>query len=295
MIHSTVGPVPAGLRRARARARARSSSRCAFVVLPFFLALALLGCRGPTCPADQLRDPTHVLAAQRTRAEALRSLKAEARIDQRSEKGRIKGRVLMFVERPARVRFDAMTQFGPALTLTSDGTALALSDFKDNRYLSGETCPSNIARIIGVALSGPDVVSALLGDAPAFASTGDTMQCSGEGSYVIDRRAANGSREVLEFAIHENDFAKQASDQRLTLAQVSVYGAAGKRLYRVRYEDYRHVGSAMLPFTVRIDDDSTGSDAVLRFESIKVNVQVPEGAFSQAPRAGLSIEALTCQ
>ncbi len=28
---------------------------------------------------------------------------------------------MMFVERPDRVRFDAVTQFGPALSLTSDG------------------------------------------------------------------------------------------------------------------------------------------------------------------------------
>ena len=264
-------------------------------LLPTLFCL-LAACHGPTCPADLLSDPSQVLAKQRSRAEAIHSLKAEARIDQRSEKGRIKGRVLMFVERPERVRFDAMTQFGPALVLTSDGSELALSDFKENRYLTGQTCPSNIARIIGVALSGPDVVSALLGDAPPFESKNDTMQCSGEGSYVIDRRGQGQTREVLEFSIHEQDFAKKASEQRLTLSKVTVWNAAGKRLYRVRYEDYRSAGQgASLPYTVRIDDDSTGSDAVLRFEKIALNVQVPEGAFRQDPRAGLSVEALSCQ
>jgi outer membrane lipoprotein-sorting protein len=259
-------------------------------------ALALTACRGPSCPADLLKDPSQVLSTQRTRAEGIHSLKAEARIDQRSDKGRIKGRVLMFVERPERVRFDAMTQFGPALTLTSDGNELALSDFKDNRYLTGATCPSNIARLIGVALSGPDVVSALLGDAPPFESAHDTMQCSGQGSYLIDRRAQDGSRELLEFSIDPQDFAKKASDQRLTLSEVNVWNPAGKKLYRVRYEDYRSVGhGASLPFTVRIDDQSSKSDAVLRFEKIQVNVQVPEGAFRQEPRAGLQVEALTCE
>jgi hypothetical protein len=277
---------------ARLRARARARARFFF----FFSFFALSACHGPTCPADLLTDPSQVLTKQRTRAEAIHSLKAEARIDQRNEKGRIKGRVLMFVERPERVRFDAMTQFGPALVLTSDGSELALSDFKENRYLTGQTCPSNIARIIGVALSGPDVVSALLGDAPPFESTSDSMQCSGEGSYVIDRRAADHSREQLEFSIQGQDFAKKASEQRLTLSKVTVWNAAGERLYRVRYEDYRSAGhGASLPFTVRIDDDTTGSDAVLRFEKIALNVPVPEGAFRQQPRGGLSVEALTCQ
>jgi hypothetical protein len=257
---------------------------------------ALAACGGPRCPADMLRDPSSALAAQRVQSERIHSLKAEARVDQRSEKNRIKGRVLMFVERPGRVRFDVMTQFGPALVLTSDGTQLALSDFKESRFFTGEACPSNVARVVGVALAGADVVSVLLGDAPPLASTEDAIKCSGEGSYVIERRAASGQREELEFAIHEDDFNKPAAEQRLTLVRASVWNAQGKRLYRVRYEDYRSVdGGARLPFTVRIDDDASGTDAVVRFEKIKANVPVPAAAFSQLPNEGLSVEALSCE
>ncbi|MCG8555331.1 MAG: hypothetical protein MJD61_08600, partial [Proteobacteria bacterium] len=51
----------------------------------------------------------------------VRGLQAEARVDQRGTEGRVRGTVWMFVERPSRVRFDVMTQFGPASVLTSDG------------------------------------------------------------------------------------------------------------------------------------------------------------------------------
>ena len=54
--------------------------------------------------------------------------------------------MMMFVERPDRVRFDAMTQFGPALMLTSDGQTFALSDFKDNRFTRARPAAQHRAR-----------------------------------------------------------------------------------------------------------------------------------------------------
>ena len=105
------------------------------------------------CPAQLLTDPARALATQQARSAQLRSLRAEAKVDQRGREGRIKGRVMMFVERPDRVRFDAMTQFGPALTLTSDGEPFALTDFKEQPLPTGPACERNIARMIGVALS----------------------------------------------------------------------------------------------------------------------------------------------
>lgn len=263
------------------------------------VAIVLFGtaCRHATCPAQLVRDPAAVLASQHARAERVKSLRAEAKIDQRGRKGRIKGRVLMFVERPDRVRFDAMTQFGPALVLTSDGSSLALSDFKENRYFTGAACAENIARLVGVALDGDEVASVLLGDSPLLEAGSDMLRCSGEGSYVMERRAASGERQELEFEIHPDDFDAPPQEQRLTLARVSVWNARGARLYRVRYEDYKTVGAgaARLPFTVRIDDFENDSDAILRFQSIDVNVRVPAEAFHQEPRAGLAVESLSCE
>ena len=55
-----------------------------------------------------------------------RVFRGDARVDRRDAEGRIRGTVLMILERPDRVRFDAMTQFGPAAVLTSDGETFAL-------------------------------------------------------------------------------------------------------------------------------------------------------------------------
>lgn len=256
-------------------------------------ALALAGCARASCPTQLIRSPAQALEAQRMGRAPVRSLRAEARIDQRGRDGRIKGRILMFVERPDRVRFDAMTQFGPALVLTSDGQTFALSDFKDASYLTGPACAKNLARVIGVALSSSEVAGVLLGDPPLIAGA-EALSCGDSGNYLLQRTAADGAREELELSVHEADRKNTPDKQRLYLASATLWSASGEKLYRVRYEDYRKVGNAELPHTVRIDDFAHDSDALLRLSDAAVDVQVPEGAFAQTPRAGLQIEEVTC-
>jgi outer membrane lipoprotein-sorting protein len=263
-------------------------------------ALALSGaCGGASCPAQLITDPAEVLRSQRAVSPPLRSLRADAKIDQRSKEGRIKGRILMFVERPDRVRFDAMTQFGPALILTSDGQTFALSDFKDNRYTTGPACAKNLGRVVGVALSSAEVASVLLGDAPLLGQEASNHQkaltCSGDGQYVLSRNAADGARQELSFRVHEADLKQPPGAQRLYLAGATLWDKRGVKLYRVRYEDYRKVGNTELPHTVRIDDFVNDSDALLRLSDVAVDVKVPDGAFVQTARPGLKVEEVACE
>ena len=247
----------------------------------------LSACQGsPKCPAQLLTDPAHALATQQARSCQLRSLRAEAKVDQRGREGRIKGRVMMFVERPDRVRFDAVTQFGPALTLTSDGQQFALSDFKSNRFLTGPACERNIARMIGVALSGRDVASVMMGESPLIEANSSSMVCQG-GSYVVSRKAADGARQELELRIHPEDSKRRPTHSACswcarasgTPRVSSSIGCATRTTAQLR-------GKPDLPHTVRIDDYVNDADALLRFSSIDVDVNVPPDAFAQEARPG---------
>jgi len=266
-----------------------------FRTLLWVLGLAgIVACRTPgQCPAQLLTDPARALTAQAARSASLRTLRAEAKVDQRGKEGRVKGRVMMFVERPDHVRFDAVTQFGPALTLTSDGDTFALSDFKSNRFLTGPACERNIARMLGVALSGRDVASVMMGESPLIQASSENMICQG-GSYLLTRKDADGGRQELELRIHDEDTKKPPEQQRLYLTRASFWNAAGKPLYQVRYEDYQPAGQVELPRTVRIDDYVNQADALLRFSSIDVDVNVPADAFSQRAREGLTVEEIAC-
>ena len=237
-----------------------------------------------------------MLADHTSHVSGLRTLRAEAKVDQRGPEGRVRGKVMMFLERPDHVRFDAVTQFGPALVLTSDGERFALSDFKADRFLTGPACARNIARMIGVALSAPDVVSVLFGDAPQLVTAEPSLQCSKKGGYRVDQHAPGGETQQLEFKVHDDDFKKPPAEQRLELVRAERFDAKGKAQWRVTYDDYRPVqGGVKLPYRVHVEDLVHDADAVLRFDEIDVNVAIPAGAFSQSPRAGLSIEDVTCE
>ena len=104
------------------------------------LAVVAVGCKSALeCPVQTRTDPARALEEHAVRQRGWKSLKAEARVTQWADRGRIRGTVLVFLERPSRVRFDVMTQLGPAAVLTSDGENFQLSDFRENVFLQGPT------------------------------------------------------------------------------------------------------------------------------------------------------------
>jgi len=134
----------------------------------------LTACGGATCPVRTFPS----VDALRSHHERLRAwahnIRAEARVDRRDGDGRVRGTVLMLVERPDHVRFDAMTQFGPAAVLTSDGTSFALTDLRENRFFAGPTCAENIALLLGIPLEAQAIGGVLFGEAPRIEGRADS-------------------------------------------------------------------------------------------------------------------------
>jgi hypothetical protein len=152
------------------------------------LCCAALGCASFPRPVDPFTDGSEALRLQAlTRAE-LHGIRAEARIDQRGSEGRIKGTVLMFVVRPNYVRFDAMTQFGPAAILTSDGETFAFADLRNSRFTTGQACPKNVARLLNLPLTVPQTTELLLGGTPVLEGAGSEIRWHDDGFYRVTLR-----------------------------------------------------------------------------------------------------------
>ncbi len=256
------------------------------------------GC-GPSgaCPAYPHTGPAAALDAHRDARAVTRVVRAEARVDTRGREGRVRGTVMMFLERPDRVRFDVLTQFGAAAILTSDGERFQLTDVRENRFLEGPTCPSNIARLLGVSLEGAEVARFLMGDTPRLDPAEASMACEGDG-YTVTLRAPDGRRQELAFLVPTADRNARPADQRLRLVRSELFDASGATVWRVSYEDYRVVqdGAAEveLPFVVHFEDERHDADTLVRFQDIALNVTVPAGAFAQTPTPGLASEYVAC-
>ena len=251
-------------------------------------------------------DPIRALDAHRSMRSHAHSIRAEARVEQWGEDGRIRGTVMMFVKRPESVRFDAMTQFGPAVILTSDGERFALTDLRENRYLEGPACPENIARLLGIPMSGEDVTLFLLGDSPRLDADQREIRCTGDGTYLITLTADDGRKQEIELKVRDWDVEHDAppSQQRLRMIRSEMFNPDGTTEWRATYDDWtvivdpesgeQEMGVA-LPMKVRFEHPAQNADTTVRFQEIDLNVTVPPNAFSQSPRPGIPAEEVSCQ
>jgi len=264
------------------------------VMLSWF---ATTGCPGATCPVVQHTEPARAMRYHEAMRTHARVLRAEARVDQRGSDGRIRGTVLMFVARPDHVRFDAMTQFGPAAILTSDGRRFALTDLRESRYLEGPTCPENIARLLGIPMSGEDVAKLLFGGSPVIAYATSEVECD-DGVYHVVVRARDGRRQELDYEVREQDENAPLEEQRLRLVRSEVFGRNGAREWRATYDDYRVVAAdgkgIAMPYEVRFEDARHDADTLVRFEKIDLNVEAPADVFVQRPRPGIAVREVQC-
>ncbi len=264
-------------------------------------ALFLTACPGRPCPVQPFGEAAEAMSSYRDMRRPARVMRAEARVDRRDGGGRVRGTVLMFIERDDRVRFDAMTQFGPAAVLTSDGETFALTDLRNNQYLEGPTCPANIERLLGLRFSAAEVTRLLLGETPRIDASEMSMVCSG-GRYRITLFQEGGRRQELEFEVREGDDGARPEEQRLRLRRSEVFARDGSREWRVTYDDYRFVRDATddrgrgvaMPFTVRFEDPRSGADTRVRFSEIDLNVVPPPGTFTQRPAPGLTQQRVGC-
>ncbi|MFO0681161.1 MAG: DUF4292 domain-containing protein [Sandaracinus sp.] len=267
------------------------------------LTALLSSCAGASCPREGFTSAPALLRSFVSMRSPARSLRAEARVDRRDQSGRIRGTVLMMLERPARVRFDAMTQFGPAAVLTSDGVEFALTDLRENRYFVGPTCAENIERLLGLPLTGEEVALFLFGETPLLDAPSEDVVCA-DGHYTVTRRAEDGRTQILTLEVRRGDELLPPAEQHVRLRSSEVHAPDGTLEWRVRYDDHRvvedprdteepHRGVAM-PFSIHFELPSRDIDTLVRFSSIDLNPEIPEDAFHQTPRDGLSVEPVEC-
>ncbi len=266
------------------------------------------GCSGARCPTSTFTEADRVLHHHARLLAWAETLRAEATVDRREagapvERARLRGTVLMLAERPDRVRFDAMTQFGPAATPTSDGESFALMDLRENRFFVGPSCPENIALLLGIPMEAEDIGRVLFGEAPLIEAVEREVVCDG-GSYRVELHDGEGVTQELVYEVREADVEAVPEAQHLRLRETTVRDAEGHVQLLVHWDDHRFVidprssaspqeGVAM-PHRVHVELPAQGIDTLVRFDRIEINVALPEGVFTQAPRPGLSVEPVEC-
>jgi hypothetical protein len=281
-----------------------------------------VGCSGARqCPTYPHTDGAKVLRYHASMRSHARTLRGEARVEQRGAEGRVKGTIWMLVDAQGRLRIDVMTQFGPVATLTSDGQYFALTDLKKKKFVRGPACPRNIARFVGLEMRSDDLARVLLGGTPLIANAKTSLECR-DGVYQVDLAEPvrgvgavgevdpinpvdpAGRRQRVTYEVRAYDRQSPPIAQRLRLKRSTIWDARNKPVWEATYGDYVVIAAphgpapseqmgVAFPREVRVRD--ARGELRIEFRSIELNVELADEAFVQTPAPGLIIEeAIDC-
>lgn len=291
------------------------------------LALANAGC--PSMPRPQSQFPTAEDAFKRMKDEyaCVNGVQGQAKIDNLSKQGRIRGDVYILAQNPDRVRFEVVSPFGPLIfLLTSDGNEFRLLDVKNKQFLFGPPKACNLARMTQVPVPGHALVSLLRGEAPILVHTPDQAQISWDGDHGFYKLLVNsksGALEEIHLGVHPDDFAKPYGEQRVRVLNVRV-AQMGVDLYNAELKNHESAHTsgprvdedgieppipptggpceAELPLSLHIQVPNTDQDVIFQYkkdtakkdDQPKWNPPLPDGAFTQQEPAGVSKGFVDC-
>jgi outer membrane lipoprotein-sorting protein len=282
------------------------------------VALLLTGCPSPP-PPSQFPSAADALQGMKRTYQCANGVQGEGKLDHFSRQGRVRGDVYVFAVNPARVRFDVVSPFGAMLyTLTSNGETFRMLDVKDKRFLHGPASACNLARLTQVPVPGHVLVSLLRGEAPLLVHRPEqaTLVWDGGGFYRVAIESTREARQELHLAIHDEDFLKPWTEQRLRLTSL-ITEQRGTVLYRADLTDHELAHTAPpredpdgiddpippsggpcdveVPRTIRIVVPHGDDDVVFSYQKVSFNPPIPEGAFSQPVPGGVREQYVDCK
>jgi hypothetical protein len=286
------------------------------------LALAALvcGCASAAPPPSQFPTPADALSRMKATYACERGVRGEARIDHFSDRGRVRGKLLLFASRPADLRFDLMSPppLGSILaTLTTEGGRFSLSDLRARKFYEGPASACNIARLTEVPIAAHALVDLLGGRAPLLVHDDSKleMQWSGRGFYVIRVPSTRGAVEQIRLAPNPVDFARPWTAQRVRVLDVRV-SQHGVDLYHAELSDHRAAKTALplvdpdgidppvppsgpaceveIPRKIRIEVPDGDQDMLFRYDQVELNPPLLPGVFEQPVPGGAERSWVEC-
>jgi len=219
-------------------------------------------------------------------ADAVGDLRAEAKAEQVTERGPVKGSIYVFLRGPDHIRFDAMSPVDtPLAVLVSDGTDFALHDVGANRYYFGAASPCNIARLVRLPLDGAAVFRILIGLPPLVPGAPSTVTWDGEGGWYVYRQ------EVEDGTIVEARIAPLGNE--LDTLSVRLVDNGGT-VWEAVFDDRREVGGLRLPGHVRFTARDADGPVEVWYTSLETDVGLPDDAWTYPPPEGIPAEEVGC-
>ncbi len=253
--------------------------------------LAALSCSGRP-PRFPITDPALALRGVLERQERVHRVRAHGSADHFGPQGRIRGEVYVFVQRPDRVRVDTRAFGTTASTLLSDGTHLAMADFRGGGFYVGPARACVAAQLLGIPLESAEVV-AVLGGGPPLLDGPRRIRWS-DGRYVVDITGAQGASESLSLEIPDAERETAQPDaQHPRPTRAELRDARGVRAV-LSFDDWSDADGVPFPRRVRVEMERDGIDLLVRYREVAIDPELPDDVFDQAPPPGMTVVPVDC-
>ena len=235
--------------------------------------LLLLGCRSalPLVPLpDDDGRPQAYLAAWSESARKRESLRGFARLSVDGDQVELRGKQLLIVERPARLRVEILGFLNQTLAvLVIDGSTYELFRAEDRTLERGAVHPSLLWEVAGLDLTPEDTVALLLG-APNLG-----------GSLRVARALAAGEEEIRVELADGNGVVRRriGFDGKGRLRLLEQIDARGALSWRAHFGDYESIQGIPVAHAIRIDMAAGRTHAEISLRDVELNPELPPDIF----------------
>lgn len=237
--------------------------------------LAAAGCRTPVPGPAQLAPddprPARLLAGLRAAADERHALRGRATlaVDLAGGAGRLRGRQLIALERPARLRVEVKALFDQTVAvLVTDAGEFELLRADDHSYRRGEAAAELLRETVWIDLAPREVVELLLA-APRLEREVEIVGARAEADGAIELDLAGGDGALR----HRVGFLPGGR-----LGSLERIGTAGGPAWRVDYDQYADVSGTALPHRLRLVTASR-AEAELRLSDLELNPELAPELF----------------
>lgn len=255
------------------------------LLLPLLLATLAPGCTRYARPRSLETDPARALALIEARRQAIPRLAVDARASYYAPEGARKGSVVLVLQRPASLRFEALTPTDDLVAiLTSDGERFTQYERGSDACYTGPACPRNIARLLPLPLAGEDIVHVLLGGTPIIEHTSAEVDWDeDEGLAVLRLHGAGGvvqeiGADPCSWEVWRSEITKD-----------------GDTVMLLTLEDWKSVGDARLPQELQVLMPEQDVDLKLVYRAVDRGVEVDADTFRYTCPAGTKPVELPCE
>jgi len=255
--------------------------RAALFVVALVFALACRTIPPPMPLAVDDPRPAALLARWKAEVASRASLRGRARLAVDSQAGRVRGRQIVVLERPAKLRVEVLGLLNQtAAVITTDGDRFEVFRVGDRSYETGRMRPDLLWREARLALVPAEAVAVLLGvPAPGAGLTLANAVRTHEGWIEVDLVDRDGRRRQ-----------RAVFDASERLRSFAVLDDDGSTRWRAVFDDYAPVGASQLPHAIVLDVIEGGTHAEIELSDLELNPELPVDIFRL--RAPAEVEAV---